>query len=292
MTDERLKAVLEGALFAAGRSLTAKDLMALFVANEHEDQLELGEPPTITAVLDALTALKLDYAGRGVELKQTGSGYRFQVVADSGRWVSRLWAEKPQKYSRALLETLALIAYRQPITRGEIEDVRGVAVSSHIIKTLIERDWIRVVGHRDVPGRPAMFATTKAFLDYFNLASLEELPPLSAIKDLDSIAALFGVDNPVMEPVADASADGEESPQAEDERGSEDQLMFEGGDESSVSVDVAHCEDRQDAVQQGENQPTGMDVGDSEALADEPVPDQQDLEYSNEVQPVESEESY
>jgi segregation and condensation protein B len=137
------------------------------------------------AIARVLEALADDCAGRGIELKEVASGFRYQVRQDVHPWVSRMWTEKPSRYSRALLETLALIAYRQPITRPEIEQIRGVVVSSNIVKTLEEREWIRVVGHRDVPGRPALFGTTRAFLDYFNLKSLDELPPLSEIRDME-----------------------------------------------------------------------------------------------------------
>ncbi len=139
-----------------------------------------------------------DYQNRGVVLLEVSSGFRFQVAQSAAPWVARLWEEKPQKYSRALLETLALVAYRQPITRGEIEDIRGVSVSSQIIRTLVEREWIRVIGHRDVPGKPAMYATTRQFLDYFGLKKLDELPSLSEIRDLDVINAEldFGIQEP------------------------------------------------------------------------------------------------
>src|SRR5690606_27061094 len=136
-------------------------------------------------IREALEVLRQSCEGRAFELKEVASGYRLQVREKFAPWVGRLWEERPQRYSRAMLETLALIAYRQPITRGEIEDIRGVAVNSQIVKTLQERDWIRVVGYRDVPGKPAMFATTRAFLDYFNLKSLEELPPLAALRELE-----------------------------------------------------------------------------------------------------------
>ncbi|HCT39696.1 MAG TPA: SMC-Scp complex subunit ScpB [Moraxellaceae bacterium] len=173
-----LKKILEGAIFAAGQPLSLEQLGLLFD--------EEGRPSNsdMRAVLDEL---KADYAAHGIELKEVASGFRFQVRQETGPWVSRLWDEKPSRYSRALLETLALIAYRQPITRSEIEEIRGVSVSSHIIKTLIEREWIRVAGHRDVPGRPALFATTREFLDSFNLKSLAELPSLSEIRDLEQI---------------------------------------------------------------------------------------------------------
>lgn len=145
------------------------------------------EQPTTTDLAQALELLKTDCIGRGIEVREVASGYRLQVREEVMPWVSRLWAEKPQRYSRAMLETLALIAYRQPITRGEIEEIRGVQVNPNIIRTLTEREWIRSVGHRDVPGRPALFGTTRAFLDYFNLKSLDELPTLAEIRDIDNL---------------------------------------------------------------------------------------------------------
>lgn len=179
MTDEeRLKQIVEAALLAAGRPLNLDQLQSLFAEHEAPDKKQLRE---------VLAGLSDDYQGRGIEITEVGSGFRIQVRAEFSPWVSKLWAERPPKYSRALLETLALIAYRQPITRGEIEDVRGVSVSTNIIKTLTEREWVRVVGHRDVPGKPALYATTREFLDYFNLKSLNELPTLAEIRDLDSI---------------------------------------------------------------------------------------------------------
>lgn len=164
---------------ASDKPLSTERLIGLF--DEHN-------APSKSSVKDALAQLQMDYAGRGVQLSKIANGYRFQSANDLAPWVSRLWEERPQRYSRALLETLALIAYRQPITRGEIEEVRGVAVSSHIMKTLLERQWVKVVGHREVPGRPAIYATTKMFLDYFDLDSLERLPPLSEMRDIDAIA--------------------------------------------------------------------------------------------------------
>jgi segregation and condensation protein B len=177
-SEEKLKQIVEAALLAAGRPLSLDQLLNLFEEREQPEKKVLRE---------ALDSLMEDYQGRGIEVVEVGSGFRIQVRAGLSPWVSRLWAERPPKYSRALLETLALIAYRQPITRGEIEDIRGVSVSSSIIKTLTEREWVRVVGHRDVPGKPALYATTREFLDYFNLESLNELPTLAEIRDLDSI---------------------------------------------------------------------------------------------------------
>src|SRR5690625_5228964 len=176
MESTQLRNIIEGALLAAGEPLNLARLTTLF---------EEDAAPTKEALLTALEEIATDCEGRGYELKEVASGWRFQVRADMAPWVNRLWEEKPQKYSRAVLETLALVAYRQPTTRVDIEDIRGVAVSSHIIKSLTARDWIKVVGHRDVPCRPALYATTRQFLDYFNLKSLDELPSLGDIRDLD-----------------------------------------------------------------------------------------------------------
>lgn len=178
MNETRIRNILEAALLAAGRPLTLDQLAALFGDDER---------PEREALQAALVALSAEYEGRALQLKEVGSGWRVQVRQDYALWVSRLWEERPTRYSRALLETLALIAYRQPITRAEIEDVRGVSVSTTIMKTLQDREWVRVVGHRDVPGRPAIFGTTRQFLDYFGLKNLEELPSLQELRDIDSL---------------------------------------------------------------------------------------------------------
>ena len=175
---ESLKQILEAALLAAGQPLSHAQLGALFSDEER--------PPT-GEISKALEQLATDCANRGIELKEVASGYRLQVKQSLHGWVSRLWKERPKRYSRALLETMSLIAYRQPITRGEIEAVRGVSVSTNIIRTLQEREWIRVVGHRDVPGKPALFGTTKIFLDYFDLKNLDDLPTLSEIRDMETL---------------------------------------------------------------------------------------------------------
>lgn len=175
MDETEVKHVLEAALLAAGRPLPIDKLQQLFVKKGPD-----VDRPLIRRSLEALAA---DYEGRGLELKEVSSGFRVQVRRSMSDWLQPLWEERAPRYTRALLETLSLIAYRQPITRGEIEEVRGVAVSTNIIRTLAERGWIRVVGHRDVPGRPEMFGTTKEFLDYFGLKSLEDLPPLAEIRD-------------------------------------------------------------------------------------------------------------
>jgi segregation and condensation protein B len=179
--------ILEGALLAAGEPLSVQRMALLF---------EESERPSNEDIRAAIKSVEERCEDRGYELVQVASGYRFQVRQDLATWVGRLWQERPARYSRALMETLSLIAYRQPITRGEIEEIRGVAVSTNIIKTLLEREWVRVVGHRDVPGRPAMYATTRQFLDYFNLKSLDQLPPLAEIKELDNLTGELALEKP------------------------------------------------------------------------------------------------
>ena len=184
---EQLERILEAILLAAGQPLSHAQLASLF--ND-------GERPPGGEISRALEKIGNDCSKRGIELKKVASGYRFQVKQDLNEWVSRLWQERPQRYSRALLETIALIAYRQPITRAEIEAVRGVSVSTNIIRTLQERDWIRVVGHRDVPGKPALFGTTHAFLDSFGLQNLDDLPTLAEIRDMESLVPELEFDVP------------------------------------------------------------------------------------------------
>jgi len=195
MNETFIKNVIEAALLAAGRALTIAEIGQLF------DDLNRPGTAEIRAALEALAA---DYTGRGIEVKETANGFRIQVRRDLANEISRLWPERPPKYSRALLETLALIAYRQPITRAEIEAVRGVAVNPNIIKTVLERNWVKVVGLRDVPGRPELLGTTKDFLDYFGLRSLDELPPLSELKAMGDVNLQLDLSK---DPVADSSAD-------------------------------------------------------------------------------------
>ncbi len=265
MELEQLQRIIEGALLAADKALTPQQLAELF---------DESERPETAQIREALEAIEAACAGRGFELKQVASGYRFQVVQDVAPWVGRLWEEKPQRYSRAMLETLALIAYRQPITRGDIEEIRGVAVSSHIIKTLSEREWIRVVGHKDVPGRPAMYATTRKFLDYFNLRNLDELPTLADIKDLDSltgelafsegeaateVAAMPGsgadAEASAAEESAAASVTGAEAPDApatgEPDSQEPQQLEPEHTDLAALESDAAEAESPEPACQNG-----------------------------------------
>jgi segregation and condensation protein B len=178
MNDQYVRNVIEAALLAAGRPLAEDELVTLF---DERDGSNAGE------VQAAIDALRVEYETRGLELVEVASGYRIQIRAAVAQPVSRLWQERPTKYSRALLETLALVAYRQPITRGEIEQIRGVAVNPNIIKTLLERNWIRVVGHRDVPGKPELLGTTREFLDYFSLQKLDDLPTLAQLKELEDL---------------------------------------------------------------------------------------------------------
>ncbi|SFN06384.1 SMC-Scp complex subunit ScpB [Dokdonella immobilis] len=195
---ELLKRIIEAALLASGNPLTPTQLLALFGENEATSHDEIAR---------AIASLQADCDSRGIELVEVASGFRYQVRQDVHPWVARLWTERPSRYSRALLETLALIAYRQPITRAEIEQIRGVAVSTHIVKTLEEREWIRVVGHRDVPGKPALFGTTRGFLDYFGLKSLDELPSLGEIRDIDEFDPQLSLGPPTQDESVAAVSD-------------------------------------------------------------------------------------
>jgi len=229
MEISRLKNILEAVLLAAERSLDVPQLEALFELDE--------ERPTRDEIRKALHEMIEDTADRGYEVKEVASGYRLQVKQEFANWVGRLWEEKPARYTRALLETMALIAYRQPITRGEIEEVRGVSVSSNIIKTLLERDWIKVLGHKDVPGKPSLYGTTKEFLDYFNLKKLDELPTLAEIRDLDSIHPELQLDEDIPhEKNADDSANDEsgDSPETNIAKDSETDSSADGGESGAA----------------------------------------------------------
>jgi len=227
MNELELKNIIEAALLAGGRPLDLTALAELF---------EEPARPSRDEIRAALASLAADYAQRGVELKETATGFRIQVRPALAAVISKLWPERPRRYSRALLETLALIAYRQPVTRGEIESVRGVAVNPDIVKTLLERNWVRVVGVRDVPGRPELLGTTREFLDYFGLKSLDELPPLAELKamtDLKLQLNLPGADAAEAPPAAIpagimpgdlAGAGTIESDPLEDEVGDDDEL--------------------------------------------------------------------
>jgi len=237
MTDAYFKNVIEAALLAAGRPVPISELLQVF------DEQSRPSAKEMRTVLELLAA---DYEGRGVTIKETANGYRFQVRTEFAHEVSRLWPDRPRKYSRALLETLALIAYRQPITRAEIEHVRGVSVNPEIVKTLMERNWVRVVGHRDVPGHPELLGTTAEFLDYFSLKSIDDLPPLAELKSLsdlnlqlplpvngeqpgtDAAAADAGVVDSGEVPVVTASTDEGGLDAAGDDDGDDEELSAPG----------------------------------------------------------------
>ena len=259
MESDRLKQVLEAALLAAGRPLSLADLESLFADTE--------AAPGRAAIRAALGELADDWQGRSLALQQVASGYRAQVRAEFEPWLSRLWEEKPPRYSRALLETLAVIAYRQPITRPEIEEIRGVSISTQIMRTLQEREWVRVVGHRDAPGKPAMYGTTRQFLDYFNLRSLDQLPPIAEIRDLDSEYPELALEDTAAkeagahrEVVADrggaetgpgtaapaTAGDAEEAEEPEAAAESEDGAGAEGTDDTEAAAPAGTAEDPDD----------------------------------------------
>jgi segregation and condensation protein B len=252
--DKLLRKIIEGALLAAGGPLSIAKIGSLFEPPEGSDpdvDLDPDEKPTKEEILAALEDIQADCKGRGYELKEVGTGWRFQVVQETAPWICRLWEEKPQKYSRALLETLALIAYRQPITRGDIESIRGVAVSSNIIRTLTEREWVKVVGRRDVPGRPALYATTRQFLDYFNLRSLDELPSLKEIKNLEQLDAELS-----LKEMLGQAGGADESIDAGDDQDSPDDDREESSAENQVddeaSADAAESRSEDDSASDGE----------------------------------------
>ena len=272
--DYKLKNIIEAALLAAGKPLSLDHLQELFLEEER---------PEKKAMREVIKLLQEDYSGRGIEVVEVAGGFRINVNQDYSPWVSRLWEERPARYSRALLETLSLIAYRQPITRGEIEDIRGVSVSSNIMKTLLEREWVRVVGQRDVPGRPSLYATTREFLNYFSLKSLDELPTLAEIRDLDSINRELELEDP-------------NGPNGEEDL-----------EQADIRSDIAEGDDGQTAVEA--NEETDSEQGDippvtevddveaevpealiSEAPETEAVVDSQESEQTeqNEIETIES----
>ncbi len=236
MDQQLIIRIVEAALLAANQPLTLAQLHALFP----EDQ-----PPPADSVEQALETLRDACADRGVELVEVSSGFRFQVKADVHPWITRLWTERQTRYTRATLETLALIAYRQPITRGEIEQVRGVAVSSNIIKALEEREWIRVVGHRDVPGKPALFGTTKGFLDYFGLKRLDELPPLSELKDIGELEPQLQFDGATAPIAAGLAGEGADASNLEDAQAPDDEADADAdlGERANAANDASADEE-------------------------------------------------
>ena len=262
MELHQLKRIIEAALLASAHPLSVPQISGLF------DELAM---PAHDDIAKALTELMDDCAERGVELVEVASGFRYQVRPDVHAFVSRLWNERQTRYSRALLETLSLIAYRQPITRGEIEQIRGVAVSTNIVRTLEEREWVRVVGYRDLPGKPALFGTTKQFLDYFNLKSLDELPPLSEIREIEELdpQLTFDADRGAIPAVIalDPDTDAVESTEAEDDAIE----AIDAGHESPLPVDPSEAAVNDDAALAHSSPPVESPAGDDEEETPETV---------------------
>ncbi len=251
MNDQYVRNVVEAALLAAGRPLAVDELVTLFDERDGSNAAE---------VQAAIEALRSDYETRGLELVEVASGYRIQIRAAVAQPVSQLWQERPAKYSRALLETLALVAYRQPITRGEIEQIRGVAVNPHIIKTLLERSWIRVVGHRDVPGKPELLGTTREFLDYFGLQKLDDLPTLAQLKELEDLRVQLRL--PGAEPVA-AEAGTDAAPTSESDAAAHADASASSGverrDIDESAAEGAECgEDEEPDAAAAQHRPQGL----------------------------------
>jgi segregation and condensation protein B len=251
MDSSELKNIVEAAMLAAGGPLTLDQLRALFGDNNAPDKHDIRT---------VIKELQADYEGRGIELREVASGFRIQVREGMSKWLGKLWEERPPRYSRALMETLAIVAYRQPVTRGDIEEIRGVSVTTNIIRTLLERDWIKVVGHRDVPGKPAIFGTTRDFLDYFSLKKLEDLPPLAELASLEPVEIQLQLGT--ADQVAESS--GEEG-QADVETTAADDTQLSDDVETSDSIDE---------IESGEQ-------GDTDAFAAF-EDDEEDLELSEE----------
>ncbi|MEJ2061003.1 MAG: SMC-Scp complex subunit ScpB [Gammaproteobacteria bacterium] len=256
MDTDKLKLILQAVLMAAEQPLSIEQIERVFEDDE--------ERPERAQIRSALEALADACEGQAYELKQVAGGWRLQVRQDYAGWVGRLWEEKPPRYSRAVLETLALIAYRQPITRGEIEDIRGVSVSTHIVKTLTERNWVKVVGHKDLPGRPSLYGTTREFLDYFNLKTLDELPTLAEIRDLDSIVPQLDLGDNAEEGVATAHL------AANEERAEGDEVIESG----AASIEAAAQEDEEAVFEAAEEDDFDQDEAEDELpdVASEPPP--------------------
>ena len=266
MNDQYVKNVIEAALLAAGRPLTMDELVSVFDERDGSNAEE---------VRGAIAALTADYETRGLELLEVASGYRIQIKPSVAQPVSRLWQERPAKYSRALLETLALVAYRQPITRGEIEQIRGVAVNPNIVKTLLERGWIRVVGHRDVPGKPELLSTTREFLDYFSLKKLDDLPTLAQLKELEDLRVqltLPGADPEVAAPAeagAEAVAGTDTGAGGEVHAGGSDGTGMEAGAEAAADVsDDDEEEQETEGAQDADGTRDADDMHDGDGVQD------------------------
>jgi segregation and condensation protein B len=250
MEMQQLKNIVEAALLAAGTPVTVDQLRALFGDESGPEKQE------IRAVLKELQA---EYEGRGIEIREVASGFRVQVRSNMTQWLSKLWEERPPRYSRALMETLSIIAYRQPVTRGDIEEIRGVSVTSNIIRTLLEREWIKVLGHRDVPGKPAMFGTTRDFLDYFDLKKLDDLPPLAELAQLEPVSVQLQLETEEEIAQGEAPADAEDS-------SAEDVAENDAADENSDADPEAASEQDEQSIAEF---PVEDDLDDDDELLSE-----------------------
>jgi len=264
MKAEKLKIWLEGALLAAGQPLTLTQINSLF---------DEGEQPGHGAIREALALLDAELSDRAIELVEVAGGYRLQIRQPLMPILSRLWAEKPPRYSRALLETLAIIAYRQPITRSEIEQIRGVSLSANILKTLQEREWIKVVGHRDIPGKPELLGTTKVFLDYFALKGLDNLPTLAEIRDLDNIEPELGLNDP--DHVQAANDDKQEDARQDQQQAEQDNVEHVPKDDTEGSQDKRHEENIEQGIEQSVERSAGDDEG-RQGPEEAPEPEESD----------------
>ncbi len=276
LPDEQIAQIIEAALLAAEGPLTVDNLFRLFVVGE------LNEEEGRKQIRQALQSLEDACENRGVVLQKVASGYRYQTRQNLSPWVSRLWEEKPPRYTRALLETLALVAYKQPVTRGDIEQIRGVSVSQNIMRTLLERDWIRVVGQREAPGRPSMYGTTKAFLDYFSLDKLEDLPPMEEIKAMieptlvaeggETVAPEGNTETPAMDGVAEGetgAADAEASAQSDPENASAADISAEAEASEKVAAHSTEADATVADATETDSIETGSDTEATQALADQ-----------------------
>lgn len=267
---DNIATLIEGILFASNQPMTAEQIIKVFPEDER---------PALGEVRKILSDIQEWYGDRGIHLVQVASGFRFQVSQEVAPFIQRTLEEKPQKYSRALLETLALVAYRQPITRAEIEDIRGVAVSTNIMRTLTEQGWVRVIGHKEVPGRPALYATTKGFLDHFGLAHLEELPPLAELKDLNEIdpnLAAAAQDEQAQQDASSGSENDEASEQVTESADASDETVQANSDADSESIDEtieAQAQDTNDDLADDVDDELVQDGDDTEQLVDEEADD-------------------
>ena len=281
MEIEKIKNIIEAVLLSAEKPMTVIQLEELFVTDMLGAE---NEKPSRDEIRQVLHILDDEYFNRGFELKEVSSGFRLQVRQQYADWVGRLWEEKPARYSRALLETLALIAYRQPITRGEIEEVRGVSVSSNIIKTCIERDWIKVLGHKDVPGRPSLYGTTREFLDYFNLKTLDELPSLAEITDLDNIHPELALSDEIEhDETAEVSADEETAVDSQPTE-TTDEATQDGEYQADIETDVIAEDDLDHGIQEVAVEPQQEILDESKVDAE--VESDEDVVEENRVDTV------